>query len=518
MKDWYVNSIGGRRTLEQSEDFSAEGLSWVSVAKTISQMMAEDWFSDLGLISMADEVGTKLADIQIAELLTPFLNPDSPTKIIPGLLRQEADFGRRKKMEDSQLGRLLIEALGQLGVNWHFHAIRADTQGSITEDASGEIGMASWRSFLGTQVHELFSIYEKDGQEYCYWHMPMFIANRAFEHIAERELLDEHDEVLVSVIVPEAIMNGALTYGQWSTGMYIPRLAQTLFYLCETPFPSSFLSLSRQMAFGELDARQLPVPRLRYRRQAFALGSDSDGEYNGGVFPAVIDAGWIFSANTISEIMQILQVICDGLVRFSTYVEDGFLNFDDPDFGFAWSPVTLSACTFDSQYIDGQSHVGKPYWFPGSLVGVLAAESSKRLARASDLRKAGNLQEAMEDTVWLAMDGVGFPAASAINTLVFSEISPDPEFVPQLEEMLDAAVRLDVINESTNALSNWGILMFNLGRLDEAILKFNEALRREDQYAEAEASHYLAKIYERNGNQQLAQEYEARCARAGGYS
>jgi Tfp pilus assembly protein PilF len=83
--------------------------------------------------------------------------------------------------------------------------------------------------------------------------------------------------------------------------------------------------------------------------------------------------------------------------------------------------------------------------------------------------------------------------------------------------LLDQAVRLNIPNESTNALSNWGVVKFEVGNFDEAQKKFEQALERSDQYAEAEASFYLAKIHKANGNKELADLYDAKCQAAGGY-
>jgi hypothetical protein len=74
-----------------------------------------------------------------------------------------------------------------------------------------------------------------------------------------------------------------------------------------------------------------------------------------------------------------------------------------------------------------------------------------------------------------------------------------------------------VPNQSTNALSNWAISKYVAGDFGSAKDLFLQALERSDQYAEREASFYLSKIFQREGNRKLSRFYEKRCRKAGGY-
>jgi tetratricopeptide (TPR) repeat protein len=66
-------------------------------------------------------------------------------------------------------------------------------------------------------------------------------------------------------------------------------------------------------------------------------------------------------------------------------------------------------------------------------------------------------------------------------------------------------------------MSNMGIAYLMLGSQERAIAAFEAALERADKYAEAEASFFLADIYQRQGKGDLAQEYANRAEEAGGY-
>jgi tetratricopeptide (TPR) repeat protein len=79
------------------------------------------------------------------------------------------------------------------------------------------------------------------------------------------------------------------------------------------------------------------------------------------------------------------------------------------------------------------------------------------------------------------------------------------------------AFRLDVKDQSTNAMSNWGVAHYIQGNFEMAIKCFEIALDREDKFAEDEASFYLSKIYEKQGDLAKSEEYRKRCEAAGGY-
>ena len=76
---------------------------------------------------------------------------------------------------------------------------------------------------------------------------------------------------------------------------------------------------------------------------------------------------------------------------------------------------------------------------------------------------------------------------------------------------------MDVKDQSTNAMSNWGVSYYLRGRFDSAIAAFDIALDRKDKFAENEASFYLSKIYEKQGDVVKSEEYRKRCDAAGGY-
>lgn len=103
-----------------------------------------------------------------------------------------------------------------------------------------------------------------------------------------------------------------------------------------------------------------------------------------------------------------------------------------------------------------------------------------------------------------------------INDIIFS-VCIKTENWDMIDFLAPKAISLNVPNQSTNAVSNWAISKYVAGDFGSAKDLFLQALERSDQYAEREASFYLSKIFQREGNRKLSRFYEKRCRKAGGY-
>ena len=515
---------GIRSTFSIPEDMSDEARRWITLSRQITAPLAEDWFADLRPISIIENISPRTVNDGLFHLMTPFgdkenNDPDLVNKIIPGLLLEESDFGKPLKIVDSELGKSVVSVLNSLGVNWKFEIQTFQASGSEGMEIENPFRiLAYWQSAFQLPILQSFEVYDRQGQEVGYWSAAQLLSTRAFEHIATMDIGSEDDEFFTALSGEPDAKTGDLTFGEWSTQLYIPMLAQSLFYLAETPFPSGMFSLSRYLGFEKLESDKLPHPRLRLRRDEFVHGAinnhDKLAQVDGTVYPVVIDFGWEFTNSDSPVIETILPVLSNGLVAISTYLEDGFLNHVDPNDGFSWDWSMLSSCVTNSQYEEGEGHYGHAFWIPGTFAGAVATDS-RELHRKLD---GASGEEHLRLAEALALDGIGYSAVCAINTFVFRYLKGHlNEYEQFCDFLLDQAVRLNIPNESTNALSNWGIVKFEVGNFDEAQKKFELALERTDQYAEAEASFYLAKIHAANGNKDLADLYDSKCQAAGGY-
>jgi TPR repeat protein len=107
--------------------------------------------------------------------------------------------------------------------------------------------------------------------------------------------------------------------------------------------------------------------------------------------------------------------------------------------------------------------------------------------------------------------------AMCINDVIFSYCIPNKEW-GVVDYLAQKAISLEVPNQSTNALSNWAISKYLAGEVEKAKTLFIQALEQTDKFAESEASYYLSQIFWNEGNSQLAEYYQTRCANAGGYN
>jgi len=117
----------------------------------------------------------------------------------------------------------------------------------------------------------------------------------------------------------------------------------------------------------------------------------------------------------------------------------------------------------------------------------------------------------------ISFDGAGMFLPNCINSLVFGWLIGEKEW-GLIDRLLDTASRLNYGRESFNALSNWGVAKYHQGKLDEALEKFDSALADPEGDTEAEACHYLSKIYRDLGDEAKSLDFQARCDSAGGYS
>jgi tetratricopeptide (TPR) repeat protein len=106
--------------------------------------------------------------------------------------------------------------------------------------------------------------------------------------------------------------------------------------------------------------------------------------------------------------------------------------------------------------------------------------------------------------------------AMCINDIIFSFCIPSGEWAV-IDSLAQKAVAVDAPDQTTNALSNWGIAKYVQGDSETAKTLFFQALDRADKFAEAEASFYLSKIFEQQGDLKQAKQFRNRCISAGGY-
>ena len=516
--------FGSSKQMTTPEGFTEGSISWKNISLAAIDGVADTWFEEYKPVPLTQTLrkGALDADPKIVDYANDFaffLVGENEPLVIPNLEINLNDLGEQIDLTEGTLGPAIIATLEGAGVIWRYETMFPLNHAQSVEFPNDKtLGISQWQSYFGLPLEQMFRVFRNAaGKETCLWSSKMLAATRPFEHLTTREIINPEDgDTYTAEVGPGSIAKGALTFGEWSTKFFIPEFAKRLFYLAETPFPSNvFMSFGRNLAFGEEVAPEnYPRPVIINSPQTHARGAfdfDGSGGYlaSGTIMPHVVEMGWTFSTTNQEEILKILGVITDGLTRITSILEDGFLNYRTDEYGYPYDDVLLSATKFNSDYVQGGDAQGLSYWIPVVRLGIALNESNQRAADAVD-------NDNVKEQWWVASNGVGMFVPNAINSLVFSSLIPEGQW-GVIDQFLDASVRMNVLNESTNSLSNWGIAKFKQGLVEEAIDKFEEALARPDKFSEAEASYWLSEIWKQKGDSAKAAQYRARCDAAGGY-
>jgi hypothetical protein len=277
------------------------------------------------------------------------------------------------------------------------------------------------------------------------------------------------------------------------------------------------------MAWGDLGSREAPKPTLVLHKQNHTesiIGQTDQGiSLHWTVYSETVEMGWMFTSSDLEYILTVLPVMTEGLVRISSILSDGFANYRGVDFSspYEYCLLSLGELTQPSSFNqDRSSRDGLPTWIPADYAGLWAEQTSKDLVQIQS-HSPFYSDDDKSLLATLSYDGVGRSWASAANTYIFSVLIPDKKW-QEAERLAMLVYKEDIPNESTNALSNSGISNFLAGDRELAILRFMQALNRPDQFAEAEASWWLAEIYKEIGDVELADSFSKRCEVAGGYT
>jgi tetratricopeptide (TPR) repeat protein len=507
--------------MQTPEGFTQEAYSWMNMAKVITDSLADSWFEHLGPVPISSSLSrNELGDKSVLQYFMPFFFGEEETKVLPTPFKDFSDLGEPVVLDESPLGKKLIKLLKQEGVTWDFKEERlplTEFEGVLLPSLKHE-GRGQWGTFFGMPYDQSFRIYKsrKSGKEVILWGADILAATRPFEHLTVRYGYDEQTNERYMIRNDEKkIAAGGITFGQWSTRIFIPALLKRLFYLGETPFPSNILDFPRTMAYGEEFPESLfPNPYFMHKKKSRVSGA-YDENREGFLTSAanltdVIEAGWLIQDMAEDQLSKCVSVASNGLTKMLTILEDGYLNHNTNLSQVIWDEALGSGVTLDEHCEYGGNSLGLSTWIPVPRIGIALYDTYER---APEALRDDNFAE-LED---ISFNGVGPLVANCINSFVFSHLI-DTEFHYMIDRLLESAYLMDVGSESTNALSNWGIAYYKRGEFELAKAKFLLALEREDKYSEAEASWWLTKIFEMEGNTKKAKVYRDRCQIAGGYN
>jgi hypothetical protein len=512
----------GSSTVIDAEPNKAQNLTWNNVMKMLTEEMSTDWFKAYSPMRM-DQV---YSDAQLKGMSDQLKG----LTLLPRSAASDESLGEGVGIEDSLLGRAVINALEELGVDWSFQTRLAISHTESIDVPGLKItGVAQFGTYFGMPFDQTFKIYRSpDGTETCTWSANVLAASRPHGDSELRGQEDNGDR-WIEVINEADLEAGALNYGSWSQAVLVPNFLKKLFYVAEWEAAPSLANLPRTLAYGQdIQEGNLPEPFYNFHvnyRAGGAFDLTPQGYLmSSTLMPIVVEAGWKFTTTSVSEIKEILKVITEGLVRMQTVIEDGYLNARYAGHPAPFDSVLYSSVIFDSDTTPAMQALGLSYWIPGPRVGLALHETNSKYEAAS-------LHEDFETIEDLAFNGVGPSAAAAINTFIYKYML-DSEHEYIVDRLALRAFGMNVKDESTNAICNWGIYKYRQANkaLDageandairfaaEAIVRFQHALDRPDKFSEAEASWYLSILYRAINDDAKSQEFWDRCQAAGGYN
>ena len=522
--------------MSRIEDPSGEELvrtsrKWPFVGRTLSNNLADSWFEEYTAKSVRESLlATETAYDEIAEsVLDASLIVKSEFNLIPQFSIDLENLGYKLvPILQSSLGVKLMEVLKVNGLTFQLETklmLNDFEYVDIAEESAFRINLG-WDTDLGTRFNQMFQIYAKDdGQEYCYWHSAVLYASRPLlprRTCEVRSGLEASDVTKEITLTDEEIERGAITFEQWSKKIHLPWLAKTLFYLAENPLRGSFFSLPRSTAFPDLEQVLWPIPHIQFEKkvQLVTIGTQSDGLKTKHVAEPVLapeqfQMGWLFGDSEPDVLWKTIKPITEGLIRISSYLQDGFLNHNDFEADLNFDAVVLSGNQFESRFAESASQGAYYRWIPTTEVFSLLEDTKQAWESSSDPGKSPSQRGSIY--AWIADEGIGnVEVASSINEAIFQSLIPEKNW-GAIEFYAPIALQMSVKDQSTKAMSNWGIAFYLQGKIELAITAFEIVLEREDKFAENEACFYLSKIYEKQGDLVKSEEYRKRCEAAGGY-
>ena len=506
-------------------------LHWLHVGRRVTSELADSWFESFNPKSVRDSLfkeWTAYDDLAKIALDTSLV-VGNEYKIISEFSASMTNIGYEYvPILQSELGKSILKTLDDNEMVYYFenNLLIDDFQFVEVDDEFALRVHLPWETYFGSRFMQSFVIYRNaEGNEECYWHSPVLYGSRPMLGRNYYEILtdiEDPDSIVEINLSKEERERGVLAFDDWSREIYLPWLAKSLFYLAETPFPSSIMNMSRSLAFSGLNEAQFPIPHMQIenRAQLLAVGTRSNGERV--TYPALnilapqqMQMGWLFSTQDSKSQLQILSRITDGLVRVNSYLQDGYLNHNEPESPFCFDGVVFSGNQLERKFADTGMQGGYYRWIPTPEVFDLLEQTEELWASIDEPDKTQEQKNSLY--AWIGDEGIGNAAvASCLNDGMYSIFIPN-EYWGAFDFYAPTAFRLDVKDQSTNAMSNWGVAHYIQGNFEMAIKCFEIALDREDKFAEDEASFYLSKIYEKQGDLAKSEEYRKRCEAAGGY-
>jgi len=480
------------RGLEHSilgEDGIPKGHSWGVMTRAVTAGLGQSWFQEFSTMPIPDwvareapskfmaksrvEPDTSGSSVKLVEAMVGQLSWYSDGVVFPELVRGSEEIGTFTLFSHSTLAPKILTFLADRGVSGEGIPIVA-LGSNIAEIGETTMWVGGWATSFGTRTNTWFEIRKsEDGTESAHFYTNLAISTR----------------------VPE----------KWLSEVFsVPAQAHALLYTAETQFPTSIMSMSRSMSWGDVPAEMIPTPFLSFERNGLccvSLGSSGQGqiETDFAGYPVVLTAGYLIPESSEAHFDKIIPTVIDTLTNLASIVEDGFRNYRN-----ATTPVSFDH-VLGSEYVivpednieEGVSTGGHARWVPETHLGELIKVSRESYYQARGMPSGAEAKALLE---WVAAEGAGAVVGGAINSLVYSYLLPGRDF-ERAERLLKKVIAMDILYESPNAQANLGQVYLAQNRREEARDIFEAAAGNEwDKFAVSEASYFLGLMAMEDGN------------------
>lgn len=482
-----------------SEGPGGAGVSFFTAVRSLAKGLSVDWFSQYHSIALGDYMDQARAEDPIAGFTHDLISKSHPDwmndSVYPEILAGAESLGEFVPISSSPLGQKILAFLAGRGVSGiNLPAFPLGGKVITTETDEAMSWMGPWATAFGTRTFVRLEI-RKDPQdvEWCYVHTNLLVATR----------------------MPLGLGKGMSKY------VAVARNLLQQLFVAETPFPSSMAAMSRQLAYPDVPSEAWPLPLVSLDEFQLATHVVESSSITGDIssdtnsYPKVLRAGFAVSSKSEQFFDVVIPNAVDACTRLATITEDGFRNYREPGADASFDYFYGSEYVYfndDGFYpgitaSEGLRAGGYARWVPETLLGDLVNFTDKALVASE---KESNRRQILE---WMFSEGAGRSVSSAINSLAFGYLMPEGE-LEAAASILHVVVDLDVLHESTNALSNLGQVQYAQGHIQEAKETLHSALDRSDKFAEGEACFHLGKIYAEEGDANRAQELWIRGAKA----
>lgn len=423
-------------------------------------LQAVSWLGGKGVTerSILDSAGSTFTSESDSEEIHPdFTHLNRSLQGFTPILWEESEFAKR-----------FLAVITELGVSYGhvtFGArISVENDDGATTDKyfkdPVDVISAKWGTSNGLPLLEIGRVYRSDetGEEKIYWHTEALVRNRY-----PAKHLEPHFSNLVR----------------------IPSMLQNIFYISETQFPSSLMTLPRTLSYHVEyeEVERIPKPYIQIERNCRAAYVDpkKSDQVQTYFAPELTRLGYLINDDlTDEELRKYIPTMFDSLCTVHEILLDGFANNSEgADLSFQ---ARLGA---DIEFDNGVTLGDAGFVVPAILYGNLCLQSNDRynliyeqFNRSIELDDREMVELAVDNYLKLIKLSFGEIYGHTVNSLAYSLIKFYNNISEVFPPIVENATQYPVDYQDVNALSNLALLWKKMNNTEKAEDAIDHALQR----------------------------------------